>query len=97
MKDDPLSEEDLGQDEQKARYAEVHDAIAAIEFPVCACIRDLLAELLPDLEPRPASSKGALHRFTCPGCGRIYLTNAMNDLCLDCQEQGVPPPERNKL
>lgn len=92
-----MSEEDLGQDKQKAGDAEVEDAMAAIEFPVCACIEDLLAVLLPDLTPQAASSKSALHRFTCPGCGRVYLTTAMNDLCLDCQEKGVPPPERNNL
>jgi len=66
--------------------------MAAVEFPVCACIRDLLTEMLPDLEPRPASGKSALHSFTCPACGRVYLTNATNDLCLDCQEKGVQPP-----
>jgi hypothetical protein len=87
-----LSEEDSGQDKQKAGDAEVEDAMAAIESPVCACIEDLLPMLLPDLTPHAASSKSSLHRFTCPGCGQVYLTNAMNDLCLDCQEKGVQPP-----
>ena len=88
-----MSEKDFGQDKQKAGNAVVEDAMAAIEFPVCACIQDLLSEAFPDLEPRPAFGKGALHRFTCLACGRVYLTNATNDLCLDCQEKGVQPPD----
>lgn len=88
-----MSEKDFGQDKQEVGDTEVEDAMAAIEFPVCACIQDLLSEVFPDLEPRLTSGQGALHRFTCPGCGRVYLTNATNGLCLDCQEKGVLPPD----
>jgi hypothetical protein len=68
------------------------EGAAAVELPVCACIEDVLAELFPDLKPDTASSRGSFHQFICPGCGRVYLTNAMNDLCLDCQKKGVQPP-----
>ncbi len=90
MRDDPLSEEDFGQDKQKAGDAEV-EAAAAAELPACACV-DLLAALSPNLKPRPMPGSIVLRKLTCPGCGRVYLTNAMNGLCLDCQEKGVQPP-----
>ena len=94
MKDDPLSEADLDQDKQQAGDAEGEDATASVEFPVCACVADLLAVLFPDLGSGAAAARDGLRQFTCPGCGRVYLTNAMNDLCLDCQEEGSKRPRR---
>jgi hypothetical protein len=91
MKDDPLSEEDLGQDKQEVGEAVVEDATAAVESPACVC-EDLLAVLSSDLMPRPTPGSVVLRKFICPGCGRVYLTNAMNDLCLDCQEKVVQLP-----
>jgi hypothetical protein len=81
-----LSEEDFDQDKRKAGDAVVEDAAAAVESPACAC-EDVLAVLSADLRPRPTPGRVVLRKFTCPGCGRVYLTNAVNDLCLDCQEK----------
>lgn len=92
MKDDRSPEEELGQNKVKTEETGAGATAAAVELPVCACDEDLLVALPPELRPSPARGKDVLHKFTCPGCGRVYLTNAMNDLCLDCQEKGVPPP-----
>jgi hypothetical protein len=93
MRNDRSLDEELRQNKVKTEETRAGDTTAAVEFPVCACAEDVLAELFPDLKTGSASSRGGLLQFVCPGCGRAYLTNAMNDLCLDCQEKGVQVPE----
>lgn len=87
MTDDPSSERNLGQDKQKAGYGEVEDPPATIELPVCACVGDVLAALSLELSSCPTSRNDVLRKFTCPGCGRVYLTNITDDLCPDCREK----------
>ena len=93
MEGDAFPKENLRHKEQGVRDAELRDVAAAAKLPKCACVHDLLSSLSPALRPHPSPGRGGLHKFTCPGCGRVYLTNATADVCLDCLEKGMQPPQ----
>lgn len=55
--------------------------------PLCTCKQDPFAALPPELHPTSQRENSLLHKITCPGCGLVYWTNRMTDLCVDCEKQ----------
>jgi hypothetical protein len=48
----------------------------------CACTQGII-----DLLRAGTEKKDLLRKVTCPQCGKVYLTNADDDLCFDCKER----------
>lgn len=55
----------------------------------CSCVKNPYTDLPPELRPKNRDWKTGLRQVTCPGCGLDYWTNAVSDLCIDCQKKGV--------
>ena len=58
----------------------------------CTCVKDGFAALPPELRPR-SKKKSSLRKVTCPGCGLVYSTNRLTDLCMTCERKGVKADE----
>ncbi len=60
--------------------------------PHCTCVQDPLADLPPELRPKPIQKMSDLRKVTCPGCGLVYWTNHKTDLCVECEKKGIELP-----
>ena len=57
----------------------------------CACNRDPLAGLPPELRPQRREAVSGLRKVTCPACGLNYWSNRSTDVCIDCEKKQPAP------
>ena len=67
------------------------------KFPLCTCMQDEYSALPPELRPKKKTWKTGLRKAHCMGCWLEYWTNQKDDLCMNCQKNGLKAlPKENQ-